>query len=352
MTEDHCDESALAYACDRIVRDYMCVKRGESVVITTDSAHDQQAVRALYLAASAAGAKPVILTVPQLPFQGSLADPYLSDVTVAAVANSDVWFDMTFPYLAGSKVYNAALETRRTRCLELADLTPAGITRLFGFVDLDELFTLQVALDELVTASVGKPGRVTSANGTDFEFVIGKPATRKLRRIDEPGLYTPPGSAVIYPEDDSVRGKVRFDFAYHEYYTELDEPVELEIDRRIVAVKGGRTDYMPMERALRRAARGEYGSIIHLSIGFHPAARLGGRSFIEDIRVTGSNAIGLGIPWWKPGGGENHPDGVLPMQSMWIDGRCVVEDGRIVWPAVSEQAARFAGNFIPTLSPT
>lgn len=349
MTEDRCDDSALAYAADKIVRDFMCVRRGENAVITTDAARDPQAVQALYRACAVVGAKPVIVTMPQLPFQGSLADPYLSDIVMAAIAKSDVWFDLTFPYLAGSKAYNAALDTQHTRCLELADLTAAGITRLFGFVDLDELFELQTGLDELVTRNVGKRARVTSANGTDFEFIIGKPATRKLRHTDQPGLYTPPGSAVIYPEDDSVKGKVEFDFAYHEYYTELNRPIGLEIDQRIVAVTGGGADRQPMERALRRAARGEYGSIIHVSIGFHPAARVGGRSFIEDIRAVGSNAIGLGIPWWKPGGGENHPDGVLPMQSMWIDGEAVVEDGRIVASSVASAAETFASQFIPAV---
>jgi hypothetical protein len=88
-----------------------------------------------------------------------------------------------------------------------------------------------------------------------------------------------------------------------------------------------------MERALKRAGGGQYGSIIHFSHGFHPAARLTGASFIEDIRVKGNNAVGLGIPWWLPGGGENHPDAVVLMQSMWIDGQQIVSEGAIVGPA-------------------
>ena len=51
------------------------------------------------------------------------------------------------------------------------------------------------------------------------------------------------------------------------------------------------------------------------------------------IGAIGNNAVGLGIPWWEPGGGENHPDAVVSMQSMWIDGEQIVHDGRIVGPA-------------------
>ena len=89
-----------------------------------------------------------------------------------------------------------------------------------------------------------------------------------------------------------------------------------------------------MDRALRRAGGGEYGYVIHFTHGIHPAARLTGRSFIEDMRVTGNNAVGLGLPWWVPGGGENHPDAILSEQSIWIDGEKLVEDGAFVAPAL------------------
>ena len=92
-----------------------------------------------------------------------------------------------------------------------------------------------------------------------------------------------------------------------------------------------------------RAGGGEYGSIIHFTHGLHPAARLTGKCFIEDMRTIGSNAVGLGIPWWEPGGGENHPDTVLTEQSVWIDDRQIIRDGAIVSPPqLAELAAKLA----------
>ena len=38
------------------------------------------------------------------------------------------------------------------------------------------------------------------------------------------------------------------------------------------------------------------------------------------------------MPWWDPGGGENHPDAILYMHTVDIDGVRVVEDGEIVGP--------------------
>ena len=46
----------------------------------------------------------------------------------------------------------------------------------------------------------------------------------------------------------------------------------------------------------------------------------------------GYNAVGLGLPFWMPGGGENHPDAVLSKQSLWLDGEQIVKDGIIVGP--------------------
>ena len=87
-----------------------------------------------------------------------------------------------------------------------------------------------------------------------------------------------------------------------------------------------------LERSLRRASGEGLGYIIHFTCGIHPAARYTGTCFLEDQRVLGYNAVGLGLPFWMPGGGENHPDAVLSKQSLWLDGEQIVKDGIIVGP--------------------
>ena len=57
--------------------------------------------------------------------------------------------------------------------------------------------------------------------------------------------------------------------------------------------------------------------------------------------MAGTNAVGFGIPWWEEGGGENHPDGVITQQSMWIDGEPIVTDGALVQPELAELEAAF-----------
>lgn len=333
-------DALLARAADLLCRDHFCIRSGESVLVTADGATDAAAVQAILNAAAVLGAKVATVTVPQLPFQGALADPYVPDPLAAAVRDCDVWFDLTFPYLAGSGAHRAAMAASRTRYVLIGDLGAGGLARLYGRADLDRLFDVQIELDRLIAEATGRPCRVTSPGGTDVSFTIAKPATEKLRHANRPGSQTVPGSAVIYPETDSVRGVVVTEAAFHEYYVALPEPIRLEVDGMIRKVEGGGREGRVMDRALRRAGGGKYGGIIHFSHGFHPAARFGGRSFIEDIRVVGSDAIGLGLPWWVPGGGENHPDAVVASHSLWIDGEALVRDGELVAPGeLADKAA-------------
>jgi hypothetical protein len=60
---------------------------------------------------------------------------------------------------------------------------------------------------------------------------------------------------------------------------------------------------------------------------------------VEDIRVIGASAIGFGKPWWEPGGGENHPDGLVLRQNLWIDGLQVLQNGMVTNPEPLAAAA-------------
>ncbi len=323
----------LAHAADVLVRDMMCIKLGESVLITTDRGSDDTGVRAVEDAAYRLGAKVAsIVLAPKLPFQGGLADDYLPDHVKAATKACDVWIDFCMPYLAGSAAHDQAMENGRTRYLLGADIGADEIVRLMGGADLDGLFQLGNALSDLVETSAGKDCRITNTHGTDVVFTLAKPDGFSLAKATKPGGYFVPGTIMIIPELESVRGSVVTSAMFHEYYTELAEPMTLKIRGKVQDVIGGGSENKVMQRALKRAGNGDFGYVVHFTCGIHPAARYTGKCFIEDQRVVGYNAVGLGLPFWEPGGGENHPDCVISLQSMWIDGLQILSDGVIVAP--------------------
>lgn len=329
----------LARAADVLVGDYMAVQSEEDVLITADTATDPAIAQALMSAVAHAGARPSLLTIPRLPFQGKLADPYVPPAVQGAVRGCSVWLDVTFPYLAGARVCDEAVHGGGVRYLLGGDMGCAGLLRLFGDVDLDLYYDVHKGFDEVTGAAVGHTVRITDGLGSDVSFTLAKPAFSKPRRCEAAGIYFVPGSCTLFPNPESVRGTLNVVASFHEYFDSFAEPARLMIDGRIREVSGGGAARAPFQRALRRAGGGDYGHVIHFTNGIHPAARVTGESFIEDMRARGNNAVGLGIPFWLPGGGENHPDAILSQQSLWIDDRPIVQDGVIVEPPALARAA-------------
>jgi leucyl aminopeptidase (aminopeptidase T) len=333
MPRSHECDAKLSRAASVFVKDMMLVKAGESVLIAADPSTDRAAVVAVQDAAYALRAKvATVVLASALPFQGSLADPFIPDHVAAAMTNCDVCIDLCMPYIGGSKAYEVAMKNGRTRYFLGADIGSEGILRLFGDADLDRVFEVSDCFYALFRQAAGKQCRITSRAGTEVTFTMAAAAGLAVARATEPGGYYAPGTALFNPELDSVKGRIVCETTFHEYYTPLDEPLVFDIDGKVKAVSGGGTELKVMDRALRRAGRGEYGNIVHFTCGFHPAARFTGRSFVEDQRVVGCNAIGLGLPHWLPGGGENHPDCVMKAQSLWIDGQHIIDDSVIVGP--------------------
>jgi hypothetical protein len=322
-----------------MLRDYMNARRGEVVLITVDTRSNAAAVQATFNAAYVLGCKVAVVTIPQLPFQGTLADPYIPPAVAAAAGDCDVWVDFTFPYLAGSHFHDSVMKQNRARYLLAGDMKADSLSRLFGRVDLDRYYEVHKGVDGILQGAVGKECRITNGSGTDVTFKIGKPGFSKPRRAEKPGMYLVPGSCTIFPDIETVQGTISIFAAFHEFFTALREPLLLVMDGRVRELRGGANDRAVMDRALRRAAGGDYGYVIHFTHGIHPAARVTGQSFIEDMRAVGNNSVGLGLPWWVPGGGENHPDALVSMHSIWVDGEQIVRDGAIVSPPDLAQSA-------------
>jgi 2,5-dihydroxypyridine 5,6-dioxygenase len=324
----------LGRAARTLIAQQFDVKPGEGVLVSADAQTEPALIAAITEAALEARARPVTVTIPQLPFQGALADPHLPDLLGAAAAAADVWLDLCFPYLAGSTLHDAAMKAGRARYALIATSGAASFARLYGGVDFAALMDYQMALVEYLDTMAGARVRFTCPSGTDVSFTLDELKLRRERVARSPGMHTVPGAQSLYPTRSSVTGKIVLRALFDEHYRLLRRPISLEIDQKIRSFSGaGGEDKPGFERALRRAAGGrDMGSLIHFTVGFHPAARITGEHFIEDIRAFGTNAIGMGLPWWEEGGGENHPDGVVMDQSLWIDGELIVDSGEVVGP--------------------
>ncbi|MQF82756.1 hypothetical protein FIM02_01275 [SAR202 cluster bacterium AD-802-E10_MRT_200m] len=322
----------IARAADVLVHDYMSIQPHENVIITADTDTDPSVIQSIFTSVETLGARAVVITTRKLPFQGSLADPFIPNIISELTMNCDVWIDLTFPYFAGSTFHDNTMKLGKARYLLGGDMGRGGLVRLFGKVDLDKYFEVHQGFDRIIAESEGKECHITNNQGTNVRFRIGKPGYTKPRKASKPGMYLVPGACTIFPQEETVTGKIVVDSVFHEYYTHLPEPLILNVEGKIKNLEGGGSERKVMDRALRRAGGGTYGYVIHFTYGIHPAARQTEPSFVEAMRVQGANSVGLGLPWWNPGGGENHPDAILSTQSIMIDGNKFVEEGIIVSP--------------------
>lgn len=332
-------KGSLVHAVDTLVGDYLRIAPDEDVVVTADTGSDGHLIEALLDGIRRRGARPTAVLIPKLPYQGGLADGHIPAACGRAVERADVWIDATFPYMAGSAIHDALLQKGRTRYLLLGDPSSESFVRLFGDIDFDLYHEAQTAFDDVFGRALGKICRITCPRGTDVSFKLARSGLKKPRRATEPGMYVVPGSCSIAPDIETVEGRIVIGAVFHTFYEALGDPIEIEVRGGIKGIRGAGASAIAFEKAVRRAVSDGMGSVIHFTHGLSPAARVTGRSFVEDMRAIGNNAVGFGIPWWEPGGGENHPDGVVLGHSVWIEDQQVIDRGRIVWPEDLRQKA-------------
>ncbi len=322
-------KNSAAHAVEVLLEDFLCVAKTERVVITSDMMTDARLTQALLEGAYRRAAEATAIIIPKLPSQGAGADIGITAACRGAISAADVWIDLTFPYMAGSAPHDAVMHEKKARYLLLGDANLDSFIRLYGDTDLDLYFAAQAEFDK----TFGKKGarcRITCPHGSDFTFELSKPIFEKPRRALNPGMYTIPGACSIGADTKTIKGRIVLSAVFHQVYELLHHRVVVEVDGAIKSITGAGAAAIKFERAVRRATGARDGMIIHLTNGLHPTAQVTGKCFNEDMRALGNNAVGFGLPWWEPGGGENHPDGVLMGQSVWIDNELIVENGRVV----------------------
>ena len=335
----------VAHASDVLMKDVLLAKKGEEVLITADDATDMAAVLALKDAAHKIGAKATVTLTPQMPHQGGFSDPFIPEPVRLAIKSCDVWVELGFPYMMGSKASDAALHDGRVRYYLSPGLTSESMVRLYTGVDLDALYATTHEFEKLLGDAAGKECRITNDAGSDVTFKIDEPQPIALCRAEKPGITGVPGTVLIPPDIETVKGVLKLESVFtDDIYDQCKEPLTIELDGKIQKISGGGEYHDVWENALKKAGGGkDYGYVIHFTCGFHPGAQNTGDCFIEDQRAAGNNAVGLGLPFWVEGGGETHPDSMISGQSVWVDGEQFVENGTIIAPPELRELATKLG---------
>jgi leucyl aminopeptidase (aminopeptidase T) len=319
-----------------IAQEMCCIKKGESVIITVDSAMDFKPAEETAKAAEAAGGKVMIAFHSTPSGYGKVADPQLPESLKKAIPAADVWIEFNNQWLLYSSPWIEAMSNGRTRYLFLGGLDRERVTRCIARLDMDLQEKFQNKVVELTKKAVKM--RITTPAGTDIAFdnVPGRPVTNEIR-ADVPGPHFLVGQIGWAPLEESISGVIVFDGSFsgggEADLGILDHPISLVVKRGKIEEIKGQGKAKKMAAWLEKLGDPNMYYLAHVCYGFNPGAILTGLC-TEDERVWGSTEWGIGYqgPMFEGNLGDavSHADGICLNSTVWLDNEKLLENGKVV----------------------
>jgi len=322
-------------AAEVLVRDFLRVRRGETVMVYGDPGADPDVVRATADAVEARGGEPLEVwyhirgppgTEPPKPM-------------AAAMRASDAIVEFARTYLITTRAFQRALDAG-ARHLCLTGMDGDMMIRCIGNVSLPALKRFGGALVRLTERA--KEVRVTSEAGTDLRFRMGKrPVFLDTGECTTPGRDSYLGGQVSWAAlEPTIEGALVLDGTAWppDDLAPLKEPVRLTIHRgRVADVEGGESARI-LEDWLRHFRDPRMYNVAHFCFGFNPGAQITGR-ILEDERAFGAFVTGLGSQQKSFKGrltlAKSHVDGVALRPTVRFDGVVIERDGTFIHPKLS-----------------
>jgi leucyl aminopeptidase (aminopeptidase T) len=337
----------LADVACKVVRDITAVKKGESLLITVDSAGSWIVAEELAKIGESLGAKVMVAWHSTPMGVGKVAEPYLPDSLKAAIPQTDVWLELNTQWLGYSAPFEKALvPPNRVRYLCLCGLDVERMVRFFGRLDLKTQDDFQNKVVEVTKRA--RKMRITTPAGTDVSFE-NNPKRPVLSELwcHTPGAHFPLGQIAWAPIEESINGDIVFDCSFYAGgpadLPNLRKPITFHVKKGVcIEISGGEEAKLARKWLDSLNDPGMYHEA-HLCYGFNPGARPSGIC-VEDERIWGVTEWGFGhqgIQFKADGvSAVSHLDGICLNSSVWQDGEQVLNEGQVVHPELVELARK------------
>ncbi len=331
-------EFELQKAADRLIREILQVKKGETVTITADTNSNEQVVNATAASVYSAGGKPFVVWMATPDGVGKAADSVLPVETLgAALSKTDVWIEYNQQWLLYSTPFEIAFKNNdKIRYINLVEMNPDLMIRNIGKVNMVILSEFMHKFADMNRAA--KVMRVTTPAGTDLKWETDSDHVVCCDAGDagKPGIFMMPGQINVVPAFGTVNGTLVYDGSLVPPCGLLEQPIKLTIkNSSIVKVEGGR-QAEEFEAWLKSFDDPNMFKLAHIAYGLNPGAKLTG-DIVEDERVWGATEWGIGYvsPIDAPPVGQDaksHCDGICLNSTMYLDNIKVLEEGKFIVP--------------------
>ena len=306
----------------------VCVnaRKGEQILVVTDTATDPKIANTILTAASKLGIEASTITMNPRSLPGLEPPPPV----VAAMLAADVVIAPTSRTLYHTNARTAAC-ARGVRFISMAGATMSVLGSRAMLADFPRQ---KKALDKLVRRlTLAKYVRVKNRLGTDLEFHIqgrrgfgvSGMATRRGEVTGSPDI-----EAYVAPVEEHTNGTLIVDGSTSVTGV-VKKPIRIIIRRGIAETISGGPDARRLSQTLRDAKNSNSLRVCEFGIGLNPLARIRG-SIIEDEGKLGTAHVALGDNTRL--GGRNkaptHIDLVLKTPHVMLDGTTVLNKGRLI----------------------
>jgi len=315
----------LVKPVQRVLGKCLNLKEGEDFLMVIDSNHPLSIGEAALAVAHSMGANAHLITLPRWPY---MAEP--SKVVVDALKACDAgWVICPIHYTKGRQ---EAIDATHGRFVDSPFLTEDVLIRLLG-QDLDAMNEKCAKVAQVFND--GETLEFYSKSGTEIKMSIkGNAGQNGNSVVTEPGQreFLPPAEAAVTPVAGTANGRIVINGSLRPAGI-VDKPVTITVENGFATkIEGGSAAEIFKEYMESFDDPNAFAFPVHIGPGFNPGARLCG-NILEDERVEGMITVGFGCSVYLPGGTIDsviHSDGTVKDGTIIVDGKTIVEDGKLV----------------------
>jgi leucyl aminopeptidase (aminopeptidase T) len=301
----------------------MKVKKNETVLVVTDE--PQRSVgMALWAEAKKAAKEAMIVEIT--PRETNGAEP---PAPVAALMGmADVVLAPTSKSLTHTEARRKACK-KGARVATLPGITEDSMKRTLS-ADYERIARLSKKIAKILTK--GKTAHITTATGTDLLMDIStRPANEDTGLTHKKGEYTnlPAGEAYLAPLEGKSEGMLVVDGSMAGIGL-LPRPLIIEVSKGYATKISGGAQASALKRLVKPFGKAGL-NIAELGVGTNYKAKVTGL-VLEDEKVLGTIHVALGDN--ASMGGKvhvsSHLDGVVLLPTLKVDGKVILDKGRLV----------------------
>ncbi len=318
------DLTRMAFGANMLINQVLQLKKGETVLIVTDTDRPRTITQALAYSALSAGGKVVVVTMEPQQIGGEEPPAPVA----AAMASAQVVINQSTHSLTHTAAVREAMK-KGARIANLRNFTEEMMVTGGINADYFQVKRMTENLARLLTEA--DVIRLTTPEGTDFTM-----RSRDRKAIAQTGFVTKPGDlsglpdgeATLAPLEGVTEGIVVSPYVMDQIGL-ITDPFRMEIAKgRITSITGGK-QAMDLKRLLEQYDESGYNAASQFALGTNSACRVVPNTREVSKKLgTAHIAIGDNISLGGQSKSAFHLDMVFLNVSAYLDGKCIIKDGQ------------------------